>query len=61
MTRQEARRWMRNHFAEYIDLSEPPDDAPPLVQELWRDETLRIASRITRTSIRQTGDSISPA
>jgi len=50
MTKTEARKWVREHFAYYIEASDPPDDAAEegneLIGEVWGDECRKIARKI---------------
>ncbi len=46
MTKREARRWVRLHWAAYMSAVNVPDPCPEEIAEVWRDECLRMADRI---------------
>lgn len=48
MTKVQARRWIREHFAEFIKHSDCQMDCPAEVYEIWGDETQKIAARLRR-------------
>lgn len=46
MGKREARQWIREHFAEYVLLSDIGVDVPDAIANAWGDECERIANRI---------------
>ena len=46
LTEREARRWVREHWADFIHLSDCPCGAPEEAANLWDSESKRIAARI---------------
>lgn len=47
MTRNEAKRWIREHWSTFIRLADcQMENAPPLVFAMWSQECQRIAMQI---------------
>jgi hypothetical protein len=48
MTKAEARAWVRDHFAEFIEQADLQMDHPEEVEAVWGDECTKIAERLRR-------------
>lgn len=46
MTKREARKWVRQHWATYMDSADLPDGAPYEVFMVWSDESERLARKL---------------
>jgi hypothetical protein len=46
MTKREARRWVQLHWAAFMASADLPDPVPQEVEDVWLDESDRMAQRI---------------
>lgn len=46
MTRREARKWIREHYANWVFHSDCPGDMPEECNDVWQDEKVRCARKL---------------
>jgi hypothetical protein len=46
LTKREARKWVRQHWAEFMRSADNPDGIPDEAAEVWSEECFRLAERI---------------
>ncbi len=53
LTKAQARKWVRDHFADYIEQAEWAIDVPEGVEEIAADEQVKIVRRLRGSASRR--------